>query len=143
MNPLEILIGDDLFGSDEERLIREHYIPPLEEAVGRKINVTYRRRQGQVIEEARKGTYDIIVTDLQYGEIREGEFENKEGFKVIRAVRQMVEERAIPKPYLILFTNAEAFDCESVPDACRPDAYALGGKGTSKVERLFELLKLV
>jgi hypothetical protein len=97
---LNILIGDDEFKDFlTERIFKQNYVSQLKEQTpGYEFNWRYETDSQSVIRQATTGTYDIIVTDLDYS----GGGRGKEGYEVIDMISKMN-----PRPILILCTSCD------------------------------------
>ncbi len=99
---LEILIGDDLFADPMISRSVKRCLEPLKEKItAYQTTLTYASTPREVTREAQKGTYDIIVTDLDYGTTgRVG----TEGFDILESIAQMQLPK---KPFIILCTSQD------------------------------------
>ena len=97
---LEILIGDDAFKDiSTEIIFNSTYKPCLQEAHPEyNFNWTLETDHQKVIEEAKTGKYDVVITDLDYS----GGGTGKEGYEVVDAINTMN-----PRPYLVLCTSCD------------------------------------
>jgi len=97
---LNILIGDDEFKDFlTERIFKQNYVRQLQDQTpGYELNWRYETDSQSVIREAITGTYEIVVTDLDYS----GGGRGKEGYEVIDMISRMN-----PRPLLILCTSCD------------------------------------
>lgn len=140
MEKLEILIGDDMFAEPMPmRIIENSYIPNLKETFPEySLEVKMVESPNEVIEEAKTGKYDVVVTDLDYSGVTDWDFSGratrKEGFDVINAVSQLK-----PRPLIILCTSSDSYDEIQRRTEGKIDYHA--GKGASnKFEDLTNIL---
>ncbi len=95
---LDILIGDDLFAMPMQARSIKRSLEPLKEYG---MNLTYASTPQEIIREAKKGTYNAIITDLDYGTTgRVG----TEGFEILEEIAKIPLN---PKPYIILCTSQD------------------------------------
>jgi len=98
---LSILLGDDEMGPATQSVFEQEFTPRLQRALPNyQINWHYEMLPQRVIDEARTGRYDLVVTDLDYSDF--GDRSHKDGYRIIDAVCTMN-----PKPLLILCTSTK------------------------------------
>ncbi len=99
---LEILIGDDLFADPMvSRSVKRSLEPLKEKITAYQTTLTYASTPREVIHEAQKEIYDVIITDLDYGTTgRVG----TEGFVILDELAQMNLHK---KPFIILCTSQD------------------------------------
>ena len=97
---LEILIGDDLFADPIVSRSLKRSIEPIKEILKHyKVGITYASTPKAMIQVVSAKSYDLIVTDLDYGTTgRVG----TEGFEILDAINTMN-----PKPYILLCTSQD------------------------------------
>jgi hypothetical protein len=106
MKPLEILVGDDLFMDPIVSRYMEKSLNTLATKLAPKyeMKMTQASFPAEMLREAQKGTYDIIVSDLDYGTTgRVG----TEGFDIVEKIAAM---QLAKKPYVILCTSSDSHD---------------------------------
>ncbi|MBS3089255.1 hypothetical protein J4461_00030 [Candidatus Pacearchaeota archaeon] len=100
---LEILIGDDMFLMPVDAMMAQNqYLEPLKERIpGYDVRLSYASTPEEMLTEASRGTYDVIISDLDYGTTgRMG----TEGFDVCNGVNKMNLSK---KPFLVLCTSRD------------------------------------
>jgi len=99
MKNLSILLGDDeLFASTISFFEQNQAKRIQDELPDYRLNWEYQMKPERVIEKARTGKYDVVITDLDYGDCGDGS--HKDGYQIIDEVSKLN-----PKPLLILCTS--------------------------------------
>lgn len=92
-------MGDDQINPPTEKKFTLLYASRIQKALpNHQINWHYECTPQATITEALTGRYDVVVTDLDFGE--DGDKSHEEGYKIIDAVSKMN-----PRPLLILCTS--------------------------------------
>lgn len=135
---LEILIGDDLFGWPAESMeVERGYLHPLRNTLSKDYNarITQASTPEQMLAEASKGVYDLIISDLDYqttGRV------GTEGYGVFDSINVMALAK---KPFRVLCTSSDnqKDEIESRIADGRIDAY-VGAKSHIKFKLLVDFV---
>ena len=98
---LNILLGDDQLLGSTIFFFEKNQAKRMQDTLSDyKINWEYEMKPEKVISKAETGNYNVVVTDLDYGDFGDGS--HKDGYQIIDTVCKLN-----PKPLLILCTSTK------------------------------------
>lgn len=123
MKNLNILLGDDELFASTVSFFEQNQARTMQDALqDYKLSWEYQMKPERVISEAQTGKYDVVVTDLDYGECGDGS--HKDGYKIIDEVSKMS-----PKPQIVLCTSKKQDEEMAQRTRGKVDLIAGMGKG--------------